>query len=399
MPYHRVQDPTRLAALLEAVLLVGSDLDLSSVLTRIAKAASELADARYVAIGVLDASGSGLSDFITVGVDEETRAAIGPPPRGLGVLGLLIAQPKAVRLADLSVHPDSTGFPPAHPPMSSFLGVPIRVKGRVFGNLYLTEKLGAAEFSEEDEALVSTLGLAAGIALDNARLLEQSADLTMSLDRERIARDLHDLVIQRLFATGLTLQAAASQAAHETATTPGSETSPDRSIATRIGGAIDDIDDVIRQIRTTIFALGDQRAPGRSVRSDILTITREAAAVIGFEPHLALLGPIDTVVSGTLAEHLLAVLREAISNVVKHALATSLEVRVEAGEQVSLTVADNGTGFDPDAPHPGVDGGRGVANIAERARLLGGTLTLSPNKPSGTVLTWTVPRRLGPNEP
>ncbi len=397
MPYHRVRARDRLAALLEAGLRVGSELDLSTVLTRIAEAASQIADARYVAIGVLDPSGAGLSDFVTVGIDDATRAAIGPPPEGRGVLGVLIDEPQSLRLADLSRHPASSGLPRAHPKMTSFLGVPIRVKDMVFGNLYLTDKIGAPEFSEEDEDLVTTLGLAAGIALENARLLEQSTDLTMSLDRERIARDLHDLVIQRLFATGLSLQAAANQAAAERTGGPEADSASSRSVARRLEHAIDDIDDVIRQIRTTIFALGDQRAPGRSVRSDILTITREAAAVLGFEPRLSLSGPIDTVVSGTLAEHLLAVLREGVSNVVQHAGATSLEVRVEAGELVAITIEDDGVGFGPDANQSGHGGGRGVANMSERARLLGGSLTLEPHAPRGTVLRWSVPRRVTPS--
>src|SRR4051812_12838052 len=199
--------PRRLRALLDAVLTVGSDLDLRAVLHRIVESAVSLVDARYGALGVLDESGTKLAEFITVGLSEDQRHHIGNLPEGKGILGLLIVDPKPIRLPDLGEHPDSYGFPPNHPAMRSFLGVPIRVRENVFGNLYLCDKSSGDVFTDIDEEMVTALAGAAGIVIDNARLHARVADLAMFEDRERIARELHDTVIQRLFATGLALQA------------------------------------------------------------------------------------------------------------------------------------------------------------------------------------------------
>ncbi|MGV9995341.1 GAF domain-containing protein, partial [Streptomyces sp. NPDC003374] len=164
----------RVQSLLEAVLTVGRELDLEQALRRIVEAAAALVDARYAALGVIGPDGRLLSDFLTVGLSEEEIARIGPYPEGKGILGELIRHPEPLRLTNLSEHPASYGFPPHHPPMTSFLGVPIRVRDQVFGNLYLTEKRGGAQFDEEDESVLSTLAVAAGVAIDNARLYERS---------------------------------------------------------------------------------------------------------------------------------------------------------------------------------------------------------------------------------
>src|SRR5204863_1844103 len=174
VPMPEFAGPRRLRALLDAVLTVGSDLDLRAVLHRIVESAASLVDARYGALGVLDESGTKLAEFITVGMSEEQRHHIGDLPQGKGILGLLIVDPKPLRLPDLGEHPDSYGFPPNHPPMHSFLGVPIRVRDEVFGNLYLTEKQGAAEFTADDEELVQALAAAAAAAVENATLLSES---------------------------------------------------------------------------------------------------------------------------------------------------------------------------------------------------------------------------------
>ena len=203
MPFTQV-DPL-VQRLLDAINVVGSDLSLPIVLRRIAESARELVGARYAALGVIGEDRH-LSEFITVGIDPETYAAIGDLPEGHGILGLLIVDPKPLRLRDLTTHPQSYGFPANHPPMRSFLGVPIRVRNEVFGNLYLCEKEGAEEFNEVDEHLAVALASAAAVAVDNARLVERVEQLAVLEDRGRIARDLHDKVIQRLFATGLELQ-------------------------------------------------------------------------------------------------------------------------------------------------------------------------------------------------
>jgi len=203
----------RLPALLDAVISISSDLSLDATLRRIVEAARLLVEARYGALGVIAEDGEQLSDFITVGIDPDVVSTVGDSPRGKGILGLIISDPHPLRLPDLTEHPKAYGFPPGHPAMRSFLGVPISVRGRVFGNLYLTEKSAGAPFTPEDEGIVLALAGAAGVAIDNARLYEEAqraqrdrGRLAVYEDRDRIARDLHDLVIQRLFATGLSLQ-------------------------------------------------------------------------------------------------------------------------------------------------------------------------------------------------
>ena len=164
----------RLAHLLDAVVAVTADLELSDVLSRIVVAACELVDAKYGALGVLDRDGEHLAEFITRGLTQGERAAIGELPHGKGVLGLLIREPHPLRLADLSAHPSSYGFPPQHPPMHTFLGAPVRIRNEVFGNIYLTEKSNGEEFTADDEAILVALAASAGIAIDNARLYERA---------------------------------------------------------------------------------------------------------------------------------------------------------------------------------------------------------------------------------
>src|SRR4051812_36680110 len=251
--------------LLDAVLTVGSDLDLAAMLERIVQAAVDLVDARYGALGVLDDTRTRLAQFITVGIDDETHARIGNLPEGHGILGLLIVDAKPIRLPDLHEHPDSYGFPPNHPPMRSFLGVPIRVRDEVFGNLYLTDKTTAEVFTDVDEELVVGLAAAAGVAIDNARLHARLNDLNLVEDRERIARDLHDTVIQRLFATGLSLQASIRLVRGD----------PDEA-ERRISGAVDDLDVTVKHIRSAIFGLERTRPTRDGLRSQIVGMAREA---------------------------------------------------------------------------------------------------------------------------
>ena len=379
MPAHAIRDPERLASLVDALLSVGSDLSLPDVLHRIVEAAVSLVDARYGALGVLDEARVGLAEFVNVGIDAGQAAAIGHLPEGHGILGLLILEPSPLRLGDLSAHPDSFGFPPGHPPMRSFLGVPIRIRDKVYGNLYLTEKQGAFEFSAEDEALVLSLAGAAAIAIDNARLYERVRDLALVEDRERIAADLHDTVIQRLFATGLALEGSLRLASPE--------------LAGRIEQAVTELDETIRQIRSSIFALHVPRTRGRGVRAEIVTVATEAAAGLGFEPHLAMDGPLDAAVTDEVATQLLASLREALSNVVRHAGATRVDVHVgiAPGGELEATVRDDGVGVDRPGHAEGAPG-RGLANMAYRAVRLGGTARLSSGPEGrGTVLTWRVP--------
>ena len=206
VPYRRITDPARLHALLGAVLLIESDLDLEAVLRRIVEEAVALSGARYGALGVLDQRERLLAQFIHVGMGPRALEEIGHLPEGRGILGLLIDEPEPIRLARLGEHPASVGFPPHHPPMTTFLGVPVRIRAEVFGNLYLTDKADGEEFTELDQDVVETLAVAAGIAIANARLHSRVRELGVAEDRDRIARDLHDTVIQRLFGIGLALQ-------------------------------------------------------------------------------------------------------------------------------------------------------------------------------------------------
>ncbi len=362
--------------LLDAVLSIGAQLDLATVLQRIVEAAQDLVDARYGALGVLDERGDGLSQFITVGLSGDERAAIGPTPRGLGILGVLISDPRPLRLADLTAHPASTGFPANHPPMTSFLGVPVMVHGRVFGNLYLCDKLGGGPFTDSDETLCVALATAAGVAIDNARLHSRVAELVLVEERDRIARDLHDTVIQRLFAIGLSLQGVASM-------------SMSSEVSDRLEEAVDELDTTVREIRSAIFELHSTRVGQSSLRRAATELVVESARSLGFEPSLYCEGPLDQI-DRSLAENLLAVQREALSNVARHASASSAEVTILLSDGwLTLVVTDDGVG-------PGevpVAGGRGLINMKERARQLNGDVELGPRDGGGAVLTWRVPVR------
>lgn len=510
-------DSTR--ALLDAVAAISSDLDLRSVLSRIVEAATRLTDARYGALGVIGDQ-SALVEFVTTGVSDEERGRIGDPPHGRGILGLLIRHPVPIRLDDLKQHPDATGFPPNHPPMSSFLGVPVRIRGTVFGNLYLTEKADGRSFTEQDEVLVGALANTAGFVIDNARAyglserrrqwleaaadldeavqppadleaalravartaqtvarsvavaatitgsdgraqtatapggaalgtaidlvavqplteptelsvaghdvfavplrthlvgrglliafhpagtrplpvedrelfvsfaehaalsldraqgLDDRAELAVTSDRERIARDLHDLVIQRLFATGLQLQRAETR-------------SGDVEVAEIVRRAVDALDGTIRDIRGTIFELQHQ-ASGASLRADLRALVKEYAPLLKFAPHVHTSGPLDTAVPEEVRDQLLPVLREALSNLARHAAANhaDIEVAIE-GSELLLTVEDDGVGIGE------VTAESGLRNARRRAEALGGRLELSRRAPHGTTFVWRVPLTRG----
>ena len=354
-------------------MTVGSDLDLEAVLRHIVDSAVALVDARYGALGVLDETGTSLAQFLTVGLDDETYRAIGPLPKGHGILGLLIVEPRPIRLPDLREHPDSYGFPPNHPPMKSFLGVPVRVRDQVFGNLYLTDKTTAEVFTDIDQELVVALAAAAGVAIENARLHIRVRELALLEDRERIARDLHDTVIQRLFATGLRLQGAARLAQRP-------------EVAERIAQAVDDLDLTVKHIRTAIFGLEASRRATGGLRQRILSLSSEAAGPLGFEPHVLFDGPVDNVPEEVAVE-LLAVLREALTNAARHSRAARVDVEVVSNGEVVLRVVDDGQGL----PDERRSGGRGLSNMEARAARLGGALHVTSTNGSGTVIEWRVP--------
>ena len=355
-------------------MLVASELDLDVVLLRIAEAAAGLVDARYAALGVLDEHRTGLARFVYTGISEEEAERIGHLPEGRGILGLLISDAANLRLTDLSTHSSSSGFPPGHPPMRSFLGVPVVVRGEVFGNLYLTEKEGGGPFTQDDEDLVVALAGAAGVAVENARLHAQVADLMLLEERDRIARDLHDHVIQGLFATGLSLQGAS-----RLAEVP--------EVRDRIEAAVDELDRTIRRIRTTIFELHAPPLGGHSLRRELSDVCAEGGRVLGFTPELVVVGPVDTVSSEAVVEHAGAALRELLSNVARHAHAAEVTVTARTGGgRLTLLVDDDGVGVGEIGA-----GGRGVANLRARAAALGGTFALEPRPGGGSEARWDIP--------
>ncbi|HKF91463.1 MAG TPA: GAF domain-containing protein [Acidimicrobiia bacterium] len=368
MPFSKINP--HIQQLLDAITSIGTDLSLPIVLQRIVESACSLVAANYGALGVIGEDQQ-LAEFITAGIDPERYAAIGHLPEGRGILGLLIVDPRPLRLRDLGAHDQSVGFPPNHPDMHSFLGVPVLVRDEVFGNLYLCDKRGADEFTDEDERLAIALATAAGVAIEHARLMQRTEEVAVIEDRERIARDLHDKVIQRLFATGMTLQTMLPVTGRD-------------DVSNRINDAVDELDVTIREIRSTIFAL--QAPAQRGLRVAIFALIDGAREVLGFSPELHMDGPIDTLISENAAEHLLAVLQETLSNVAQHAGASHVNVTVEAGMEVVVRVIDNGTGL----PTPR-ENGRGLQNLEERAATLGGALWAAPLETGGTVVEWRVP--------
>jgi signal transduction histidine kinase len=368
--------PEQLRRLLDAVTAVGAELSLPVVLDRIVQLATDLVGARYGALGVVDERGRGLAQFLTSGVDAAQRRAIGHLPRGEGILGLLITDPRPLRLADVRTHPASVGFPEGHPPMTSFLGVPVRIHDATFGNLYLCDKRDGGAFTEVDEELTVALAAAAAIAIQNARLHERVSGVAQLEERERIARELHDTVMQRLFASGLTLQSAV-------------RLTDQPAVAERLHRAIDDLDATIREIRSVIFELHAERGPGLTLSQTIADVCSEASRVLGFDPVLRIAGEVDEVVGTEVGDHLLAVLREALTNVARHASASAVTVEVVArGGGLMLTVEDDGTG-----PDPASRGGRGLSNMGARASALGGEVAMGARRPRGTRLRWSVPLR------
>jgi signal transduction histidine kinase len=360
---------------MDAVLMIEADIELPVLLRHIVEEACSLVGARFGALGVLNQERSGLEQFLTVGLSEEDEAVIGARPTGRGVLGLIITEPSPLRLDELGAHPESYGFPAGHPPMKSFLGVPIRVRvgDGAYGNLYLTDKMGADTFSDEDEALAEALALAAGIAIENTRLNERVRMLSVLDDRERIGRDLHDRVVQRLFALGMGLQAA--------------KRLPELDLVReRIDKAIDDVDATIEEIRTTIFELGDHSVGG-GIRQGVLALANELTPSLGSRPEVSFSGPVDNAVPQQVADHLLAVVRESLTNAGKHAQATRFILKLSVGDDLVLEVMDDGVGIDPSNQGRGL----GLRNLRNRAEKLGGTMEMQPGETGGTKIIWRVP--------
>jgi len=534
----------RIRGLVGAVVSIAEDLSLEAVLKRVVESACRLLRAQYGALGVIG-DDQQLTHFVTVGFDEETIEKIGPLPVGKGVLGLLIQEPHPIRLHDLGQHPSAAGFPANHPPMVSFLGVPVRVRDTVFGNLYLTEKEGGGDFTPEDQELAVALAAAAGVAIENARLFEEArlrgawleacADMAKDLlrsfddegesgldtvatramaesdaalalvclptdeadtvfcaagagdgapalvgrsvlmsvpaldrvrrtgqsmvlpelsqvidpvvaaetdgwpelghtllvalgppgvgqgvlllaraagaapfsatdvemsavfgsyvalglelanvhrmreqqavfgDRDRIARDLHDLVIQRLFAAGLSMQSLR-------------RFTDDPVALERIAAVTVELDSTIHELRDTIYSLRGVSKDSATMSSKILAVISDGTQSLAFAPNIELSGPIDADLGESLTENLLAVITEALSNITRHAAATSIKITVNAEHgRIRLLIVDNGQGFTENKRSSGLE------NLRQRARLCGGRFEVTSEPGAGAQLSWSAP--------
>jgi len=375
MPFPSIDEPVKLTRVIEAVMLLRADLELPVLLSHVIDEARSLTSARYGALGILNSERTAIAEFLTVGLTEDEEARIGSRPTGKGVLGLLLSDPQPLRLAELRVHPQSSGFPAHHPPMGSFLGVPIEVRNEVYGSLYLTDKIGSSEFTDEDQALVEALAVAAGMVIENTRLHQRVQDLAVLEDRDRMARDLHDTVVQHLYAVGISLETMAKESEAE-------------DTADRLAVLVSDVGEAIRQVRSSIYALGlDEEDPG--ARAGVVALVRSLTPMLGFNVRVSFDGPIDAVISQSVTEQLLATIREAVTNVGRHAHATEASVAVSAHHGVChLRVVDNGIGL-------GVvddeDVGLGLVNLRRRAEKMHGTMEMVSPESGGTVLEWKVP--------
>jgi signal transduction histidine kinase len=352
------------------------DADIDGLLGRIIETASLLVGARYGALGVIAGDGVTLSRFITYGLDAEERAAIGPEPQGKGILGEIISHPSPLRIDHLGSHPKSFGFPANHPPMDRFLGVPVTTgDGHIYGNLYLTEPLDGEPFSEEAEHLVEAFGRAAGLVIDQEILRTGVRELTLSEERERLARDLHDTVIQRLFGVGLALQISLSSVL-------------DDDVRSRINNVLDELDATIHEIRTTIFEIDQDQTPGETLEQRVTQLSGEVESRLGVLAELKVASGIDTEIGPRCAQHVVQALREILSNIVRHSEATEVHIQVDTTQNlIEVIVRDNGVGFTPN-----VGSGRGLRNLSSRARDLGGDCTIESELGNGTMVRWTANR-------
>jgi signal transduction histidine kinase len=367
--------------LIEAGMTLASELSLDVVLRRIVQVAAELTDARYGALGVLTPDGQRIEEFITVGISPETRAALGDPPTGHGLLGALIREAHPLRVPDIAADPRSAGFPPHHPPMRSLLGAPVTGRGRIFGNIYLTDKRDMETFDDEDERVLVVLAAQAAIAVENARLYDEAERsgrelrrLEMLEERERIAKELHDGVIQSLFAVGMSLQGVAAM-------------SGDENVSRRLEAAVEDVDHAIRDLRNYIFGL----RPGILADRQLDAAVRELAEEFGARAGVVIVVEIDVETASQLASRsadVIQLVREALSNVERHARATTCRVSLRRGDDDGLVVEidDDGQGFDVSAPSSGM----GLSNLRKRVASLDGRVEIESSA-EGTTVRATIP--------
>lgn len=361
----------RLPELIEAAAAVVGAGDLEHVLRRLVGEARASTGAKYAALGVIGEHGV-LSEFIHEGMSPEQVAEIGSLPTGRGVLGLVVRENRTILLESIADHADSYGFPPNHPPMRSFLGVPVAVGGKAFGNLYLTEKEGG--FTGDDVILAEALSRIAGSAVTTARLHMRLQSIAVGEDRERIARDLHDSVIQDLFAVGLSLQGM-------------SERVTDAAAAVILESAIDRLDAAVETLRSYIFQLR-----GTKMRRQLDDRLQEIVSRLGSAYPTAVTLELEALVLGNeqLEDEVTKIVTEALSNALRHSGGSRAEILVAADRDwCQITVRDDGHGFDPGETHTGM----GLPNLAARAAGLGGSVVIDSAPGSGTTVTIRLPLR------
>ena len=376
----------QLEALHAAALTLTTELDLNTVLQKVVDLSRTLADARYGAVGVLDDEGKTIVQFITSGIDEAQRATMGPTPTGYGLLGMLIREGKAMRVRNIGEHPRSYGFPPNHPPMETLMGVPIISKGKIIGDIYLTDKIGPKgdisqpiPFTQADQEILQMFATQAAIAIENAKLYRQIQQLAVLQERERFSMDLHDGIIQSIYAIGLMLDDSQYHI----------DSQPSYA-KQRIFDAIADLNEVIRDIRNYILELRPQRFQGRDIMRGIAELAREFRAntflnvqVEGDEIPPNLLSPEQTV-------EILHIAQEGLANVRKHARASEVSIRTwtDAGV-LHMEIADNGIGFETNGQPR--NKGNGLHNMRERASAVDGQLKIGPRAQGGTCISLRVP--------
>ena len=361
----------RLTKLVAAASAVTRQTDLTAVLRTAVDTGMDLTGAAFGALGVLGEHNA-LIQFVYAGLDQETAAAIGTPPQGHGLLGTITNVGKTVRIDRIGDHPDSVGFPRHHPPMDTFLGMPITVGGETFGNLYLTEKPGG--FTGDDEALVEALAAIAGSAIATSRMHGRLRRAAVVEDRERIARDLHDAIIQDLFAVGLSLQSLGQKVENPT-------------VKTSLTESVQRLDEAISSLRKFIFDLRPPVWTRRSLKSELADLVGQLA-----EPYEA---SIDLEVTGDISDlqpeavgDVVQVVREATSNALRHSGVGRVSVTVHRGaDRLVITVADRGRGFDPET----VARGMGLDNLRARARDANGETEITSRAGFGTTVRVILP--------
>ncbi|MEW6716577.1 MAG: GAF domain-containing sensor histidine kinase [Chloroflexota bacterium] len=380
------QRSEQLTALHQAALTLTTELELSVVLQKVAELARGLIGAKYGALGMLGETGDYLEQFITSGITPEERARVGKPPSGRGLLGVMIREGKPIRVSNIADDPRAVGLPPNHPPIYSLLGVPVHSKGKVIGDLYLANKLPRnsrdgreyCEFTERDQEVLEMFATQASIAIENAQLYRQTQQLAIFQERERFGMDLHDGVIQSLYAIGLMLD----DTRHNL---------PYRAVEEkeRIAQALQGLNEVIRDIRNYILNLRPERFQGNDLRCGLIELERDLRANSFLSTHLELDGLQSEVLNPEHTVEVLHIAQEALTNVRKHARACNVFIKVAQQDHILvLSISDDGIGMRGEQMRVG---GQGLINMQLRAEGLGGDLDISPRPDGGTCVTLRFP--------